>query len=106
MFRALFRFVGYGLLLLAFVALILDGVAILATGETRFMSAGRSWTDISPTTLNQVQFAIQEHLGLVWAWDTIGLWILLQPTFAVLGVLGLFFCLLGRRKKQKRTFAT
>lgn len=103
MIRALFRLIGYLLLGLAFIALVLDGVAFLASGELTFAIAGKTWTDIAPASRNQVQFALQEHLGLVWFWDNIMQWILLQPTVAVIAGLGLFFCLIGRRKRKKQT---
>jgi len=106
MIRSFLRLIGYLLLSLAFIALVLDGVAILANGEVRFAIAGQTWTDIAPASLNQVQFAIQEHLGLVWLWDVVLQWILLQPTAAVIAGLGLFFCLLGRRRKKRDDFAT
>lgn len=107
MIRFFFRIIGYLLLVVAFVALVLDGVAYLASGELLLKSAGQIWTELAPATLNQAQFAIQEHLGLVWFWDNIVVWTLLQPAFAVIGVLGILFCLLGRRKKRPEIeFAT
>lgn len=106
MIRSLFRMIGYLLLSVAFVALVLDGVAYLATGEVKFAIAGQSWTDIAPASLNQVQFALQEHLGLVWFWDNVMQRLLLQPTAAVIAGFGLFFCFLGKRRKKKENFAT
>lgn len=105
MIRTAFRLIGYIFLALAFIALVLDGVAYLATGEIKFMVAGKTWTDTAPASLNQLQFALQEHLGLVWFWDNVMVWILLQPTAAVITAFGLFFCLLGRRRKKREGFA-
>ena len=106
MIRALFRYIGYLLLAVAFIALVLDGVAFLATGELKFVIAGKTWTDLAPASLNQFQFAVQEHLGLIWFWDNVVQKLLLQPTAAVLAGFGLFFCLIGRRKKKKEGFIT
>lgn len=105
MIRSFLRLIGYLLLGLAFIALVLDGVGILATGEVKFMVAGKTWTDIAPASLNQVQFALQEHLGLVWLWDNVVQWLLLQPTAAVIAGFGLFFCLLGKRPRKREGFA-
>ena len=104
MIRSLLRLIGYMLLAVGFIALVLDGVAYLATGEIKFAATGQSWTTIAPASLNQLQFGIQEHLGLVWFWDNVILWLLLQPTAAVIAGFGLFFCLLGRRRKKKDDF--
>lgn len=105
MIRAFFRLIGYLLLLVAFIALVLDGVAFLATGELKFAIAGQSWTNIAPASLNQVQYGIQEKLNLVWFWDNIMQRLLLQPTCAVIAGFGLFFCFLGRRRKKKEAFS-
>ncbi|MEM8795288.1 MAG: hypothetical protein AAGE61_06960 [Pseudomonadota bacterium] len=102
MIRFFFRFVGYTFLIVSFIALLLDGVAYLASGEIKFMSAGQTWTDLAPATINQAQFAIQEHLGLIWLWDPVILWILLQPTFAVIGAFALFLIVIGLRPRRKR----
>lgn len=107
MIRAFLRLIGFTLLSIAFIALVLDGVAFLVNEEGfKPAVAGKTWQDLSPTTLNQTQFAIQEHLGLVWFWDNVVQWLLLQPTAAVLAGFGLFFCLIGRKKKKKEGFAT
>jgi len=106
MIRALFRLIGYILLAIAFIALMLDGIAFLASGEFKFTIAGKTWTDIAPASLNQVQFAIQEHFGLVWFWDNIMQKLLLQPTAAVIAGFGLFFCLIGRKPKKRDDFIT
>ena len=106
MFRSLLRLIGYTLLAVAFVALVLDGVAYLATGEIKFAAAGQSWTDIAPASLNQVQYGIQEKLNLVWFWDNVMQWLLLQPTAAVIAGFGIVFCFLGRRRKKQDKFAT
>lgn len=105
MIRTFFRFFGYLLLAVAFIALVLDGIAILATGEIKFAIAGKTWTDIAPASLNQVQFALQEHLGLVWFWDHAVQWLLLQPTAVVIAILGLLFCFIGRRPKKREIYA-
>ncbi len=104
MMKALLRIIGYMFLGFTFIIFILDALAILATGEVDFVIFGKTWTDIAPATLNQTQFALQEHLGLVWFWDNIMQKILLQPTVLVFFILGLLFCLLGRRSKKREGF--
>lgn len=104
MIRAVLKLIGYLFLSVAFIALVLDGVAYLATGKLTFAILGQSLTNLAPTSLNQLQFGLQEHLGLVWFWDNVMQWLLLQPTAAVLAAFGLFFIFLSRRRKKKEDF--
>lgn len=105
MIRGFFRLIGMILLVIAFIALALDGAAMLATGEVKFAIAGQSWTELAPASLNQVQFGIQEKLGLVWFWDHVVQQILLWPTALVIALLALVFFFLGRRRRKPSVFA-
>lgn len=105
MIRAFFRMIGSILLVVAFIALALDGAAMLATGEIKFAIAGQSWTEIAPASLNQVQYGIQEKLGLVWFWDHVVQRVLLWPTALVILAFALIFFFLGRRRKKPSVFA-
>ncbi len=98
MIRFVLRFIGFWFLAAAFVALVYDGARAIAGSQVTFTKLGDTWNAIHSTSLQLLQPAIERHVA-VWLWDPILLNILTSPTWAVFGVLGVIFILLGRRKK-------
>jgi hypothetical protein len=95
--RFLLRFIGLWLLAGAFVALIIDGTASIAGGTIRFNTFGQTWDNIHQDSKPLVKAFVDRRIG-DWLW-TSGIQVVLdQPTWAVLGVLGVILVLLGRRK--------
>jgi len=98
MIRFLFRFVGFVILALGFIALIYDGTKSIAGGKLVFTPLGQHWNNIHSTSLQLLQPAIERHVA-VWLWDPVVLDILTAPTWLVLGILGAILMLIGRKKK-------
>jgi hypothetical protein len=95
--RFLLRFIGLWLLAGAFVALIIDGTASIAGGTIRFNTFGQTWDNIHQDSKPLVKAFVDRRVG-DWLW-TSGIQVVLdQPTWVVLGVLGVILVLLGRRK--------
>lgn len=106
MFRFLFRFVGFLVLAGAFAALIYDGTKTIAgydnskpIAENVYITKlGATWNALHPTSLQLLQPAIERHMA-EWLWDPLALNVLTAPTWLVLGLLGAFFILIGRKRK-------
>jgi hypothetical protein len=95
--RFLLRFIGLWLLAGAFVALIIDGTASIAGGTIRFNTFGQTWDNIHQDSKPLFKAFVDRRVG-DWLW-TSGIQVVLdQPTWAVLGVLGVILVLLGRKK--------
>lgn len=99
MIRFLFRFLGVLILAAAFILLVYDGAKSIADSRIYIYKLGQLWTDINAGSLQSLQAAIEAHLT-VWLWNPIMLTLLEQPAWLVLGVTGILFILLGRRKKR------
>jgi hypothetical protein len=112
MFGFIARFVGLWLWAGAVVAAVYDGTKSLAVSEFVWTPLGQTWYALHPQSLNGLQVVIERHfaeflftsLG-AWAaeiayflWDPLTQSLLLAPTWSVLGVLGLFFLWVGRKK--------
>jgi hypothetical protein len=98
MIRFIFRSLGLWLLAAAFIFLVYDGVRSLADSTLRVMKTGEAWHNIHSTSLQLAQAGIERHVAS-WLWYPVIQTVLEQPIWLVLGVLGILFMLLGRRKK-------
>lgn len=96
MIRFLFRFVGLWIFAGGFVALVLDGVRSIASSAFVTTPLGVAWLAASPDSLARFRTFVETSLseGL---WTSLGVPLLDAPLFAVLGVVGLVFMLIGRR---------
>lgn len=100
MIRFLFRFLGLWILAAAFIFLIYDGTKSIADRTSFFITRTDDvWRAVHQASLDQVQPFLQQQVG-DWAWDSVAAPILEQPAWLVLGVIGIFLILLGRRKKK------
>lgn len=100
----LIRAIGVLFVIAAFVTALVDGIRSLVESQVIITALGKWWTDVHAVSLNQFQFLVQEHLGLIWLWDNVLQWLLLQPAFAVLAGLGIVIYLIGKRSKTEREF--
>ncbi|GLK67132.1 hypothetical protein [Hansschlegelia plantiphila] len=97
MIRFLLRLIGFLILAGGFVALVIDGTRSIASGGISLTSAQTSWSAASPETLDKARAFVANSLPAGEA----GLSALLaQPTFAVLGIVGILLMLLGRRRRR------
>jgi len=98
MIRFLFRFIGVLYLAAAFILVIYDGTKSIAGSKFVFTSVRMLWELINAGSLARLKPLILPYAhGLLW--DPVMLTFLKMPSWSVLGVLGIIFILLGRKKK-------
>jgi hypothetical protein len=100
MIRFLFRFIGLWLLAGAFVALVIDGTRSISAGRLAITQFGIAWDSLHPASFDAMRTWVEAHLPM-WVWNPVLLSVLLTPIWVVLGVLGLLFVLIGRKREQK-----
>ncbi len=98
MIRFLFRFFGLWFLAAGFIFLIYDGMKSIADQRIYITKAGDVWIAVNQASYAKAGPALAGY-GLNWLWDPALLRVLDQPTWAILGVIGIAFILIGRRKK-------
>lgn len=98
MIRALLRFFGLFFLAGAFILLVYDGARSIVDSTIKLYQLGQAWSDINQTSLLLLQPAVERYVA-VWLWDPVILTILEQPTWLVLGLLGILLTVLGRKKR-------
>ena len=98
MIRGLFRFIGVLLLAAGFIFLIYDGQRSIADQTVRLTRLGEFWNDIHQSSQQSLQVMLEASAP--WLWNSAGKFILNQPTWAVLGVLGILLMLLFRPKRR------
>ena len=98
MIRFLFRFIGLFCLAAAFVLVIYDGTKSIAGNRLFLTSVETLWSLVNANSLAKLQPLISPYANGIF-WDPVAVSILGAPAWAVLGILGILFMLLGRRKK-------
>ncbi len=98
MIRFVFRFIGLWFLAAGFIFLIYDGMKSIADQTIYITKAGDVWIAINQASYQKAGPALSGY-GLGVLWDPAILRVLDQPTWLVLGVIGIVLILLGRRKK-------
>jgi phage-related minor tail protein len=96
MIRGFFRLVGLLLLTVGFIFLVYDGARSVADDALRWTRLGEFWNDIHQSS--QQAFRVMVEGASPWLWNLVKT-LLNQPTFAVLGVLGILLMLLFRPRK-------
>jgi hypothetical protein len=94
MIRFLFRLLGFLILAGGFVALVIDGTRAVASGVIVFTTTEAGWTAASPETLQSAR----ELVGATGAGALN--FVLGQPLALTLGVIGILFMLIGRRRRR------
>jgi hypothetical protein len=104
----LFRFIGIWLIAGGLVAVVVDGAKTIAAASLTVTPLGLTWYTLSPTTLlatqGFVQQTVESYIGH-WLWDPLVQWVLLLPTWAVLGAVGGTLAYLGRKRRPEATYA-
>jgi hypothetical protein len=98
MIRFLFRFIGLFCLAAAFILVIYDGTKSIAGNRLFLTSVETLWSLVNANSLARLKPLISSVANGIF-WDPVAVSILGAPAWAVLGVLGILFMLLGRRKK-------
>lgn len=98
MIRFLFRFLGLFWLAAAFILVIYDGTKSIAGNRLFLTSVETLWSLINAKSLAGLQPLISPYANGIF-WDPVMVSILGAPAWAVLGILGVLFMLLGRRRK-------
>lgn len=98
MIRFLFRFVGLLLLAAAFILVIYDGTKSIAASHFYFTSVRTLWELINAGSLAALKPLISAYAAGV-LWDPGMVVVLAAPAWSLLGIFGIIFILLGRRKK-------
>jgi hypothetical protein len=100
MIRFVFRFFGFLILALGFILLVYDGARYIANSKVDFTSVGTVWFTVHQDSLQKVQPAV-ERLAAPWVWqDLLQPYVLEQPAWLVLGIIGILFMLIGRKKRR------
>ena len=99
----LIRITGIWLMLIAVVALVVDGTKSLSNSQLIWTSLGEQWANISTKSLQATQLFIVDRLHSI-IWDPFVYTILLWPSWAIIGLLGLFFYWLARKRHRTQTF--
>ena len=98
MIRGFFRLVGLLLLAGAFIFLVYDGARSIADQALRLTRLGEFWNDIHQASQQAAQAAVDGISPALWN-NGIKL-ILNQPTWAVLGIVGIVLLILFRPAKR------
>ena len=98
MIRFLLRFIGLICLAAGFILLIYDGTKSIAGNKIFLTSVRMLWELINAGSLAKLEPMIRAYAGGL-LWDPLMIAILAAPSWSVLGVLGILFLLLGRKKK-------
>jgi hypothetical protein len=98
MIRSLFRLIGVIFLAAGFILLMYDGAKSIADSRIYIYKLGQLWTDIHTSSMQAAQAKVQASLPAQ-VWDPVITTVLEQPSWLVFGVIGIFFILIGRRRK-------
>jgi hypothetical protein len=98
MIRFFLRFIGLICLAAGFILLIYDGTKSIA-GNALFLTSVRTlWELINAGSLAKLEPMIRIYAG-GYLWDPLAVTILAAPSWSLLGIFGILFLLLGRKKK-------
>lgn len=104
MIRFLFRFLGLWILAAGFIFLIYDGTKSIADQSVFITKTRDVWAAVHQTSLASAEAWIAANAP-AWAARAVNLGVFEQPTWLVLGVVGILLMLLGRKKKPLIGFA-
>jgi hypothetical protein len=98
MIRFLFRGVGFLCIAAAFLLVIYDGTKSIAGNAVFITSVRGLWETLNASSLQSLRPLIEGRLGQ-FAWDPVFTAFLNTPSWAVLGLIGIVFILLGRKPR-------
>jgi hypothetical protein len=98
------RTIGWILLLAALIVIVRDLIAWYYVGQLHPVVVGELWFELSPTSLQLAQPAIQRHVA-AWLWEPVIVTFLTWPAEVVLAVPGIalaWFCRPRDRRRRRR----
>ncbi|HVY21207.1 MAG TPA: hypothetical protein VHA70_14160 [Bauldia sp.] len=98
------RFVGMWFVAGALVAIVVDAAKSIGASALTMTPLGAALFTLAPSSLVATQEFVQQKIG-GWVWDPLIQWILLLPTWAVLGAFGFLLTYLGRRRRVRIAYA-
>jgi len=98
MIRFLLRFIGLVALAAAFILVIYDGTKSIASNGMSITSVRALWQLINEASLAKLEPLLKSYGGGL-LWDPVMTGILSAPSWALLGILGIIFILLGRKRR-------
>jgi peptidoglycan/LPS O-acetylase OafA/YrhL len=98
MIRFFLRFLGLLCLAAAFILVVYDGTKSIAANTFYFTSVRTLWELINAASLLKLKPLLVPYADGI-LWDPGMVTLLAAPAWSLLGVLGIVFILLGRRKK-------
>lgn len=103
------RFLGLWFIAGALVALVIDGTKTIAASSLTVTALGSTIAStLGPARLMAaqtfVQREIESHIGH-WLWDPLIQWILMLPSWLVLGLIGTWLVWLGRKRGLRSAYA-
>lgn len=102
------RFIGLWLIAGALVALVVDAAKSIAASALTVTQLGPAWYGASPSSLIAVQAFVEGTIEAQvgdWLWDPVIMWLLMLPTWLVLGTVGFLLTYLGRHRHRRHAFA-
>src|SRR5450432_3661288 len=97
MIRGFFRLIGLLLLAGGFIFMVYDGARFVADQTLRFTRFGQFWNDIHQSSQEALKVWVKGVSP--WLWNSGVEFLLNQPVFAVLGVVGILLMILFRPRK-------
>ncbi|HZS64674.1 MAG TPA: hypothetical protein VFA53_09290 [Xanthobacteraceae bacterium] len=97
MIRSLLRLIGLVLLAGGFVFFIYDGTKSIADRAIYISKFSQTWADVHQQSLRALQTMVEQKAP--WLWNPVLQTVLDQPSWLVLGTLGIILILLGRKKR-------
>ena len=98
MIRFLLRLIGLVSLAAAFILVVYDGTKSIAGNAFAFTSVRALWELTNAANLAKVEPLIKPYAGGL-LWDPLMVGILSAPSWALLGIFGIIFILLGRKRR-------
>ncbi|TAK46646.1 MAG: hypothetical protein EPO23_13330 [Xanthobacteraceae bacterium] len=98
MIGGFFRLIGLLALALGFIFLVYDGARSIADQTVRLTRFDQTWSDVHQSSLAALKPAV-DAVAAGWGWAYVVEPVLRQPTWVVLGGLGLILMILFRRRR-------
>ncbi len=98
--RSLLLFLALACFLAASFALGLDGLRLASGGVLALTPMGEFWSALDPESLSATRQLVAPAV-----WDRVGVWLLMQPAWVVLGFLGFFLLILRPLRDKRRSLS-